>query len=56
MWRFTKKGRGGRMTIGTAIKLTGVNRSTLKLHFRTLVERCRLEKHGKGLGGWYEAK
>lgn len=30
----------GRVTIGDAIKLTGVSRNTLKVHLRNLVERA----------------
>ncbi len=44
----------GRITIGDAIKLTGVSRNTLKGHFRTLVERDHLIQHGSGRGVWYE--
>ena len=44
----------GRITIGDAIKLTGVSRNTLKVHFRTLVERVHLLQHGSGRGVWYE--
>jgi Fic family protein len=36
------------------IRLTGASRNTLKLHFRTLVERGHLTKHGQGRGVWYE--
>ncbi len=46
----------GRVTIGEAIKLTGVSRNTLKQHFRTLVERGHLNQHGAGRGVWYEIK
>jgi Fic family protein len=46
----------GRVTIGDAIKLTGVSRNTLKLHFRNLVERGHLNQHGSGRGVWYELK
>lgn len=44
----------GRITIGNAIKLTGVSRNTLKVHFRNLVERGDLTQHGSGRGVWYE--
>ncbi|MEI6652450.1 MAG: DUF977 family protein [Chlorobiaceae bacterium] len=40
----------GRITIGNAIKLTGVSRNTLKVHFRNLVERGDLTQHGSGRG------
>jgi len=43
----------GRVTIGEAIKLTGASRNTLKQHFRTLVERGTLDRHGGGRGVWY---
>jgi Fic family protein len=43
----------GRVTIGEAIKLTGVSRNTLKQHFRALVERGTLDQHGRGRGVWY---
>ena len=46
----------GRVTIGDAIKLTGVSRNTLKQHFRTLVERGHLNQQGSGRGVWYEIK
>lgn len=44
----------GRVTIGDAIKLTGASRNTLKQHFRTLVERGTLNRHGRGRGVWYD--
>jgi len=43
----------GRVTMGDAIRLTGSNRNTLKLHFRTLVEQGHLNQHGTGRGVWY---
>ena len=43
----------GRVTIGDAIKLTGVSRNTLKQHFRALVERGTLDRRGHGRGAWY---
>lgn len=46
----------GRITIGEAIRLTGASRNTLKGHFRTLVEKGHLAKHGRGRGVWYEIK
>jgi len=46
----------GRITIGTAIKLTGASRNTLKQHFRSLVERGYLNQHGSGRGVWYELR
>lgn len=46
----------GRVTIGDAIKLTGVSRNTLKQHFRSLVERGHLNQQGSGRGVWYELR
>ncbi len=46
----------GRITIGEAIKLTGVSRNTLKMHFRNLVERGHLDQQGSGRGVWYQIK
>lgn len=44
----------GRVTIGEAIRLTGASRNTLKVHFRALVERGTLNRHGAGRGVWYD--
>jgi Fic family protein len=46
----------GRVTIGQAIKLTGASRNTLKQHFRALVERGTLNRHGSGRGVWYDLR
>jgi Fic family protein len=46
----------GRITIGEAIKLTGVSRNTLKQHFRSLVEHSHLNQQGAGRGVWYVLK
>jgi Fic family protein len=46
----------GRVTIGDAIKSTGVSRNTLKQHFRNLVEHGHLNQQGSGRGVWYELK
>ena len=46
----------GRVTIGIAVKLTGVSRNTLKQHFRSLVEHGHLNQQGSGRGVWYELK
>jgi Fic family protein len=46
----------GRITIGDAIKLTGVSRNTLKQHFRKLAELGHLKQQGSGRGVWYELK
>lgn len=43
----------GRVTIGEAITLTGASRNTLKPHFRALVARGHLTRHGAGRGVWY---
>ena len=43
----------GRITMAEAMRLTGSNRNTLKQHFRALVERGNLERHGNGRGAWY---
>lgn len=43
----------GRITMAEAMRLTGVNRNTLKSHFRDLVEHGHLQLHGKGRGSWY---
>jgi Uncharacterized conserved protein len=45
--------RNGRMTMGMAIRETGKSRPTLKGHFRRLVEKGELARHGKGRGVWY---
>ena len=44
----------GRVTMGDAIRLTGAPRTTLKQHFRALVERAALKQRGSGRGAWYE--
>ena len=46
----------GRVTIGDAIKVTGVSRNTLKQHFRNLVEQGHLNQQGRGRGVWYGLK
>ncbi len=51
----------GRVTIGDAIRLTGVSRNTLqqhtlKQHLRNLAERGHLNQHGSGRGVWYELR
>ena len=46
----------GRVTIGEAIKLTGASRNTLKQHFRALVERGTVKRHGSGRGVWYDLR
>jgi len=44
----------GRVTMGDIIRLTGASRNTLKQHFRALVERGHIKRHGSGRGSWYE--
>jgi Fic family protein len=46
----------GRITMGDAVRLTGVSRNTLKQHFRSLVEQGHLNQLGSGRGAWYELK
>ena len=46
----------GRVTIGEVIRLTGASRNTLKEHFRSLVERGTLNRHGSGRGVWYDLR
>ena len=46
----------GRVTMGDAIRLTGISRNTLKQHFRALVERGHLDQQGGGRGVWYRMK
>jgi Fic family protein len=43
----------GRVTIGDMIRVTGASRNTLKDHFRNLVEKRHLARHGTGKGSWY---
>jgi Fic family protein len=43
----------GRVSIGDAVKLTGASRNTLKQHFRQLVDKGHLVKHGGGRTTWY---
>jgi len=35
------------------VRVTGTNRNTLKDHFRSLVEKQHLIRHGSGKGSWY---
>lgn len=44
----------GRLTLGAALKLTGANRNTLKVHLRGLVGRGSLRLCGKARASWYE--
>jgi predicted HTH transcriptional regulator len=43
----------GRVTTGSAAKLTGANRNTVKVHLRRLVAAGHLAQHGQGKGTWY---
>jgi Fic family protein len=43
----------GRVTMADMIRATGTSRNTLKDHFRSLVEKRHLARHGTGKGSWY---
>jgi Fic family protein len=43
----------GRVSIGEIAELTGKSKNTLKVHFRTLVEKGHLEQRGGGRTSWY---
>jgi len=43
----------GRITMGMAVRLTGANRNTAKVHLRQLVDTGHLVMHGRGKGAWY---
>ena len=43
----------GRLTVRDAVKLSGANRNTIKLHLRKLVRRGILHQEGQGKGTWY---
>lgn len=43
----------GQVTMGDVIRATGASRNTLKEHFRRLVKRGHLARHGVGKGTWY---
>ena len=43
----------GRITMGDMIKKTGASRNTLKEHFRLLMKKGHLTKHGQGRSTWY---
>lgn len=45
----------GRVTVAKALSATAAKRSTLKDHFKTLVQKGYLERHGAGRGVWYHA-
>jgi len=44
----------GRVTLASAVTLTNVNRNTLKLHLRQLVQSGHLRMLGRGRSSWYE--
>lgn len=44
----------GRLTIASAVKATGANRSTVKAHLRQLTQAGRLVLRGQRRGAWYE--
>lgn len=43
----------GRITVADAVALTGSSRNTLKVHFRSLVDKELLTLQGSGRGAWY---
>jgi predicted HTH transcriptional regulator len=43
----------GRVTMADIVRVTGTSRNTLKDHFRSLVEKGHLTRHGTGKGSWY---
>jgi Fic family protein len=43
----------GRVTMAEMVRATGASRNTLKDHFRSLVEKRQLTRHGTGKGSWY---
>jgi uncharacterized membrane protein len=43
----------GRATMAALVRVTGASRNTLKDHFRSLVEKGHLARHGSGKGSWY---
>jgi Fic family protein len=43
----------GRVTISSVVKATGMNRSTIKYHIKTLSDNGFLQQHGAGRGTWY---
>jgi predicted HTH transcriptional regulator len=43
----------GRVTMADMIRATGASRNTLKDHFRSLVEKRHIARHGTGKGSWY---
>ena len=45
--------QAGRVTLSDMVAITGVNRNTLKVHFRTLTAKKLLARHGAGKATWY---
>ena len=43
----------GRATMAEAVRVTGANRNTLKVHLRSLLEKRHLARYGIGKGSWY---
>ena len=43
----------GRLTLQSAVELTGANRSTTKQHMQKLMDAGHLQRHGAGRGTWY---
>jgi Fic family protein len=43
----------GRLTLKSAVELTGANRNTAKLHFQKLLDAGHLKRYGAGRGVWY---
>ena len=43
----------GRVMMGDAARVTGASKNTLKEHFRNLVDKQHLVKHGGGRSTWY---
>lgn len=43
----------GRLTLKSAVELTGANRNTAKLHLQKLLDAGHLKRHGAGRGVWY---
>lgn len=44
----------GSITVSGAVKATGANRNTVKVHIQQLEARGLLTQHGEGKGTWYE--
>jgi uncharacterized membrane protein len=43
----------GRVTMADMVRATGASRNALKDHFRSLVGKQHLTRHGSGKGSWY---